>query len=73
MSPQRDDRITRQAPERHMEEEDNQWILGSPMTAKVLQLQQIQTYGKGMLSREEGMRDTNMFQMRQKRAYRQEL
>ena len=32
MSPQRDDRIIRQAPERHMEEEDNQWILGSPMT-----------------------------------------
>jgi len=32
MSPQRDDRITRQTPERHMEEEDNQWILGSPMT-----------------------------------------
>ena len=32
MSPQRDDMITRRALERHMEEEDNQWILGSPMT-----------------------------------------
>ena len=24
--------ITRRAPEQHMEEEDNQWILGSPTT-----------------------------------------
>jgi len=32
MSPQRDDMITRQVLERHTEEEDNQWILGSPMT-----------------------------------------
>jgi len=30
MNPQRDDMITRQALERYMEEEDNQWILGSP-------------------------------------------
>ena len=32
MSPQRDDMITKQALEQHMEEEDNQWTLGSPMT-----------------------------------------
>ena len=31
MSPQRDNMITRQALEQYMEEEDNQWILGSPM------------------------------------------
>ena len=31
MSLQRDDMITRQVLERHTEEEDNQWILGSPM------------------------------------------
>ena len=31
MSLQKDDTITKQAPERHMEEEDNRWILGSPM------------------------------------------
>ena len=30
MSPQKDDMITRQAPERHMEEENNQWILENP-------------------------------------------
>jgi len=30
MSPQKDDMITKQAPEQHMEEEDNRWILGSP-------------------------------------------
>ena len=30
MSPQKDDMITKQVPERHMEEEDNRWILGSP-------------------------------------------
>ena len=32
MSPQRDDMITKQAPEQHMEEGDNQWILGSLTT-----------------------------------------
>jgi len=32
MSPQKEDTITKQAPEQHMEEEDNQWILGSPTT-----------------------------------------
>jgi len=32
MSPQRDDRITKWAQEQHMEEGDNQWILGSPTT-----------------------------------------
>ena len=32
MSLWKDDRITKQAPEQHMEEGDNQWILGSPMT-----------------------------------------
>jgi len=32
MSPQKDDMITKQAPEQHMEEEDYQWILESPMT-----------------------------------------
>jgi len=32
MSPQKENTITKQAPERHMEKEDNQWILGSPMT-----------------------------------------
>jgi len=32
MSPQKEDMITKQAPEQHMEEEDSQWILGSPMT-----------------------------------------
>jgi len=31
MSPQKEDTITKQVPERHMEEEDSQWILGSPM------------------------------------------
>ena len=31
MSPQRDTTITRQALEQHMENEDNQWILESPM------------------------------------------
>ena len=30
MNLQKDDTITRQAPEQHMEKEDNQWILGSP-------------------------------------------
>ena len=30
MNLQRDDMITRQVLERHMEEENNQWILGSP-------------------------------------------
>jgi len=30
MSPQKDDTITKQALERHIEEEDNRWILGSP-------------------------------------------
>jgi len=28
----KEDTITKQAPEQHMEEEDNQWILGSPTT-----------------------------------------
>ena len=32
MNPQKDDTITRQVPERHMEEGDNQWILESPTT-----------------------------------------
>ena len=32
MNPQKDDTITRQVPERHIEEGDNQWILGSPTT-----------------------------------------
>ena len=32
MNPQKDDTITRQVLEQHTEEEDNQWILGSPMT-----------------------------------------
>jgi len=32
MSPQKDNTITKQAPEQHMEEENNQWILESPMT-----------------------------------------
>jgi len=32
MSPWKDDRITKQAQKQHMEEEDNQWILGSPTT-----------------------------------------
>jgi len=32
MSPRKDDRIKKQAPEQHMEEGDNQWILGSPTT-----------------------------------------
>ena len=32
MSPQKDAMITKQVLEQHMEEEDNQWILGSPMT-----------------------------------------
>jgi len=32
MSPQKDDTITKQAPEQHMEKENNQWILESPMT-----------------------------------------
>jgi len=32
MSPRKDDRITKQAQEQHMEEGDNQWILESPMT-----------------------------------------
>ena len=32
MNPQKDDIITRQELERHTEEEDNQWILKSPMT-----------------------------------------
>jgi len=32
MSLQKNDRITKQAPEQHMEEGDNQWILGSPTT-----------------------------------------
>ena len=31
MSPQKDDMITRQVLEQHTEEEDNQWILESPM------------------------------------------
>jgi len=31
MNPQRDDMITRQTLEQHMEEENNQWILESPM------------------------------------------
>ena len=31
MSPQKDDKITRQPQEQHMEEEDNQWTLESPM------------------------------------------
>jgi len=30
MNPQRDDMITRQAPERYMEDEDNLWTLGNP-------------------------------------------
>ena len=32
MNPQKDDTITKQAPEQHMEDGDNQWILESPMT-----------------------------------------
>ena len=32
MNPQKDDTITRQVLEQHTEEEDNQWILGSPTT-----------------------------------------
>ena len=32
MNPQKDDMITRQVLEQHTEEEDNQWILGSPTT-----------------------------------------
>ena len=32
MSSQKEDTITKQALERHMEEEDSQWILGSPTT-----------------------------------------
>jgi len=32
MSPRKDDRITKQAQEQHIEEGDNQWILESPMT-----------------------------------------
>jgi len=32
MSPWKDDKITRQAPEQHMEKGDNQWILGSLTT-----------------------------------------
>ena len=32
MSPRRDNRITKQAQAQHMEEGDNQWILGSPTT-----------------------------------------
>ena len=32
MNPQKDDMITKRVPEQHMEEEDNQWILGSPTT-----------------------------------------
>jgi len=32
MSPQKEDTITKQALEQHMEEEDSQWILGSPTT-----------------------------------------
>jgi len=32
MSPQKDNTITKQAPEQHMEEENNQWILESPIT-----------------------------------------
>ena len=41
--------------------------------AEMLQLQQIRAYGKGMPSREEGTGYTNLFQMRQKGAYHQEL
>ena len=32
MSSQKDDTITKRALEQHIEEEDNQWILGSPTT-----------------------------------------
>jgi len=32
MSPQKDDKITRRPQERYTGEEDNQWILGRPMT-----------------------------------------
>ena len=32
MNPQKNNTITRQVLEQHMEEEDNQWILESPMT-----------------------------------------
>ena len=32
MNPQKDDITTKQVLERHMEEEDNQWILESPTT-----------------------------------------
>jgi len=32
MSPQKEDTITKQVPEQHMEEEDSQWILESPTT-----------------------------------------
>ena len=32
MSLQKEDMITKQALEQHMEEEDSQWILGSPTT-----------------------------------------
>jgi len=39
----------------------------------MLQLQQVQTHSKGMLIRKEGMRNTNMFQMRQERTYSQRL
>ena len=39
----------------------------------MLQSQQIQTYGKRMLSRKEGTRNKDMFQMREERTYRQEL
>ena len=39
----------------------------------MLQLQQVRTYGKGMLSREERTRDMNLFQIWQERAYCQRL
>ena len=32
MSPQKEDTITKQVPEQHMEEEDSQWILERPTT-----------------------------------------
>jgi len=50
-----------------MENKDNLWTLGSQTTiskmeAEMLQLQQVQTYGKEMLE-EEGERHKKMLQM----------
>ena len=60
-----------------MENKDNSWTLGSQTTisemeAEMLQLQQVQTYGKGMLE-EEGERYKKMLQMLKNEAYHKRL